>query len=434
MQSVLKFRDFLNASPSPYHVVANVVDVLQKHGFTELKEGDKWAIKPSTKHYVVRNGSSIIAFALGPKWTPGNGFSILGAHTDSPVLRLKPKSNSGNNGYLQVGVEIYGGGLWPTWFDRDLSLAGKVIVRSGNGHKSRLVHIEKPLMRIPTLAIHLQRDQSTKLEFNKEDQLKPILGLGNMTADEDHAPELLKLLSSELNTVPESIEDFELVLYDTQPAQIGGINDEFVFGGRLDNINSSFCAVEALVGAQMNSDDTSGSIVSLFDHEEVGSASSHGAASNFLEAVISRLAPGNFYESLAKSFLLSSDVSHAVHPNYAAKHEGNHKPRINDGPVIKVNANQRYATTAPGVVFLQNIAQDIPLQKVVVRNDSPCGSTIGPIIASRLGIRCLDVGNPILSMHSIREMAGTSDVSYSIELFKKFFENYFVVEPTVDWQ
>lgn len=433
MASALRFRDFLNASPSPFHAVSNVAEILRTNGFTELLEGDKWAVRPSAKHFVVRNGSSIIAFATGPKWKPGNGVSILGAHTDSPVLRLKPKSNCGTNGYLQVGVEIYGGGLWPTWFDRDLSLAGKVILSSESGYRSKLVHIRKPLMRIPTLAIHLHREQSNKLEFNKEEHLKPILGLGTPVTEDNHAPQLLALLASELNTTPESIKDFELVLYDTQSAEIGGISDEFIFGGRLDNLNSSFCAVQALIASSVNPDDSTVRCVSLFDHEEVGSASSHGAASNFLEAIIARLAEGSFYESLAKSFLLSADVAHAVHPNYVSKHEANHKPQLNKGPVVKINANQRYATTAPGMVFLQDIAGDVPLQKVVVRNDSPCGSTIGPIMASRLGVRCLDIGNPVLSMHSIREMAGTTDVSNSIELFKRYFENYFVAELSVEW-
>lgn len=443
-------------------------------GFVEISERVDWAetVERGKKYFLTRNGSSIVAFGVGGKWQPGNGISIVGAHTDSPVLRVKPNSKRTAAGYKQVGVETYGGGLWHTWFDRDLSLAGRVLVHETGNFIPKLIHIKKPILRIPTLAIHLNRGSADKFEFNKESELFPILGLiekelnkgteragsetfstPTPTPEEDefnplgkiedrHEKTLLDLIAAEAGVAVEDIEDFELVLYDTQPSVLGGINDEFIFSPRHDNLNSSFTSLKALIESITSEDslanDEGVRMVTLFDHEEIGSASAQGADSNLLLAVLSRLASlpikgaskkptaSSPFETFSKSFLISADMAHALHPNYQSKHESKHGPQMNKGPVIKVNANQRYATNSPGIVLVKHAAKiaKTPLQLFVVKNDSACGSTIGPILASKLGIVTLDIGSPQLSMHSIRETAGTHDIEYSVALFKSFYENY----------
>lgn len=444
--------------------------LLTKAGFTEISERTNWSengvLQRGQKYFLTRNGSSIIAFGVGGKWQPGNGISIVGAHTDSPCLRVKPvsKKNTAKGGYIQVGVETYGGGLWHTWFDRDLSVAGRIIVKDGARFVPKLVNIKKPLLRIPTLAIHLNRGSADKFEFNKETQLLPIAGLvekalnkksdaadtsAEKTENVDeaefdafapvakrHEKSIIDLIAEDANVRAEDIEDFELMLYDTQASVLGGLNDEFIFSPRQDNLNSSFATITGLIESVENlADDEGIRLAALFDHEEIGSASAQGADSNLLLAVLTRLAhtvfPGaekeptasSAFETFSKSFLISADMAHAIHPNYESKHEANHAPAINAGPVIKINANQRYATNSVGMVLIKAVATAarVPLQLFVVRNDSACGSTIGPILASKLGIRTLDIGSPQLSMHSIRETAGSDDVGYSVQLYKEFY-------------
>ncbi|KKZ64312.1 aspartyl aminopeptidase [[Emmonsia] crescens] len=500
------FLSFVNASPTPFHAVASASKRLIDAGFQEVKERDSWAsiCKPGGKYYVTRNGSTIIAFAIGKKWNPGNSISMVGAHTDSPCLRIKPVSKKSGDGFVQVGVETYGGGIWHTWFDRDLGIAGRAMVRNANGSiEGKLVHIDRPILRIPTLAIHLDRQET--FAFNKETQLFPIAGLvaaelarkdrdpnakkdleirtkangngnGNNTesnapftplkaATERHHPYLVELIASELSVKPQDIVDFEMLLYDTQKACLGGLLDEFIFSARLDNLNMSFCATMGLLSSLADpkslDNDSSIRLIALFDHEEIGSRTAQGADSNALPAILRRLSvlPGSssssanlstaYEQSLSTSFLLSADMSHSVNPNYAAKYETDHKPEMNKGPVIKINANARYATNSPGIVLLQECArlagtagnsasaetrssfQGVPLQLFVVRNDSSCGSTIGPMLSAALGVRTLDMGNPQLSMHSIRETGGTNDVAYSIKLFESFFQHYSGLATTI---
>lgn len=432
-------------------------------------------MKPGGKYYLTRNGSSIAAFAVGSKWRPGNPVSIVGAHTDSPCLRVKPVSKKTNVGYQQIGVETYGGGIWHSWFDRDLSLAGRVLVKENGNFVQKLVKVDKPLVRIPTLAIHLHRQSN--FDPNKETELFPITGLAaaelNKSAESDdaetkdgsgadftpleemttrHHPAVLDTIASEAGVSPSAIVDFELVLYDVQKSCIGGVNDEFIFSPRLDNLNMTYCSVMGLISSVSDSkaldNDTTIRMTVCFDHEEIGSESAQGAKSNMLPAVLRRLSvlPGAaagsdkgfddataFEQTLSRSFLVSADMAHAVHPNYAAKYESSHQPAMNRGTVIKVNANQRYATNSPGIVLLQECARaaGVPLQLFVVRNDSPCGSTIGPGLAASLGMRTLDLGNPQLSMHSIRETGGSKDVEHAVKLFDEFFESYGRVEPKI---
>ncbi|KAL8643385.1 MAG: hypothetical protein Q9228_000018 [Teloschistes exilis] len=395
---------------------------------------------------------------------------MIGAHTDSPTLRVKPVSKKQADGFLQVGVETYGG------FDRDLSVAGRVMIKTKEGqYAQRLVRIDKPILRIPTLAIHLDRQET--FTFNKETQLFPIAGLiaaelnrsgqqlnprtpdnlsiSNESPNEPFTPlklsterhhlYMVELIAQAAGVSSASIVDFELVLYDTQKACIGGLNDELIFSARLDNLGMSYCSTVGLINSLASpsalDEERSIRLISLFDHEEIGSETAQGANSNFLPSVIRRLSvlgpatdKGTAYEqTLASSFLVSADMAHSVNPNYSYKYENDHKPEMNKGTVIKINANARYATNSPGIVLIQELARrrKVPLQLFVVRNDSSCGSTIGPMLAASLGARTLDLGNPQLSMHSIRETGGVDDVGHGVNLFESFFEHYSELEGKI---
>jgi len=436
-----RFVDFVNASPTAFHAVDTSKKILNHSGFKQLSEKDKWTLEPNGKYYFTRNQSTIVAFAVGGKWKPGNGLNMLGAHTDSPHLELKPNSLTEANGYLQVAIQTYGGGLWTTWFDRDLTIAGRVLVKRGETFVSELVHIQRPILRVPTLAIHLDRDSGNKLEFNKQTQLLPILATSianqlnespNIAGEKRLHPPLLHLLAEELKVSVADIKDFDLSVVDTQPAGLGGIFSEFIFSPRLDNLMMSFCGltglIESLEDPMVLKEETNVWALALFDHEEVGSESSHGAASPIVSELVKRIsgAPDLVERATRQSFLISADMAHALHPNYADKHESGHKPALHKGVVIKTNTNQRYATTLESGFIIRELAtrNNIPFQEFVVRNDVLCGSTIGPIISSRTGIRTVDIGNPQLSMHSIREMCGTSDVTHAVNLIKAFYSQF----------
>ncbi|GAA5977393.1 hypothetical protein JCM11641_000084 [Rhodosporidiobolus odoratus] len=475
-----RFVDFVNVSPTPFHAVKEAVTRLEKAGFTRLHERSSWssgAVIRGGKYFVTRNQSSIIAFTVPPEAEDEDkkealGMSIVGCHTDSPRFIVKPVSKREKAGFAQVGVETYGGGLWATWFDRDLSIAGRVILAKSSAsseYTSHLVHVRTPILRMPTIAIHLDRTQNDNFHYNPESQQVPILAMASKELNKAFAAEtgvasevsfadplditshhhpvflhtVAKQLSEDLGEEikPSQIHDFELSLCPTEGATIGGALNEFIFSPRVDNLFSTFAAVEGLILSSKSSTPSDGrvSMIACWDHEEIGSVSYQGAESNFIESVIERVAgalkPAEesveeaYQRSLASSFLLSCDVAHACHPDFMEKHEELHRPTINSGVVIKTNSKQRYATNSQTVFPLRRIAAEasVPLLEFVVKNDMACGSTIGPLV-SKIGLRTVDIGSPILSMHSIREMAGTQDIQTLIDLFEKFFERFGAVD------
>ena len=472
------FLPFVNSSPSQFHAVATAASMLLEGGFTRVKETDDWTatLSPGGAYFYTRNQSSLIAFILPSTFrstpstkapatstsstttsssSPPPPFLILAAHTDSPVLKVKPVSAVTKLGCLQVGVECYGGGLWHTWFDRDLSVAGRLVVKGDDGgYTTRLVRIDQPILRIPNLAIHLNREVNEKgFLFNKQTHLLPVLATvartqlnapatstpsptSSSTSSSTtsspistfHHSTLLQLLSTAVDVPVSSIIDLELSLFDTQPAVLGGPLNEFIHSRALDNLMMSYISLRALL-AHKASSTSSPSIccVALFDNEEVGSESYQGAGAslvNFLQRVTAD--PSAYDAVMRRSLLVSADMAHGVHPNYGEAHEEHHRPMLHHGLVVKQNANQRYATSMLTAFHLKRIGEkySIPIQQFVVRNDSACGSTIGPILSANTGIRVVDVGVPQWSMHSIRETCGVADVESAFQLFVNTFKDF----------
>jgi aspartyl aminopeptidase len=414
---------FIDASPTPYHAAANVARQLHEDGFEELLETDAWTLKPGDRRYVVREAGSLIAFVVGRKPPAEEGFRIIGAHTDSPNLRVKPNPTVSKRGYVQVGVEIYGGVLLSTWLDRDLSIAGRVSYRSKGGLSSALVDLKRPIGRVSNLAIHLNRKvNSDGLVLNKQRHMVPHIGLEGGELD------LQQELAAQLAVPADDILGYDLCFYDTQKGTIGGLNDEFVYSARLDNLASCHAATEALCGIPDELGPTA--VIALYDHEEVGSRSAVGAASTVLRDTLTRISLAYpegqvqaFPRAIAASVLVSADMAHAVHPNYADKHEAEHAPQLNRGMVIKRNVNQAYATSGETAALFETLCNEAGFepQHFVTRSDMPCGSTIGPITAARLGVKTVDVGAPQLSMHSCRELCGTLDVHLMVQTFQQLF-------------
>jgi len=395
---------FLRASPTPFHAVAEGQRRLAAAGFTPLDETARWDRLASGAYYVTTSGTNLIAFVLPEERTQ---FRIIGAHTDSPNLRLKPTPEYTTEGYAQLGIEVYGGVLLNSWLDRDLGLAGRVLVRDDQGAiASHLVCIDRPILRVPQLAIHLDREVNDKgLILNRQDHLAPILGLASSGSGS-----LTMLVADAARVAVDRIVGSELMLFDLTPPTLGGQANEFIFSARIDNLAMCHAALTAMIAAPKP---TAISVIALFDHEEVGSASAAGAGSAVLPRILERLIGDReaFHQACARSSCVSADMAHAVHPNYASRHEPRHKPQLNGGPVIKVNSQQRYATTAATAAMFARLCHDeeVPVQHYANRTDLPCGSTIGPITSTQLGIATVDVGNPMLSMHSARELAGSRD-------------------------
>jgi aspartyl aminopeptidase len=421
---------FLDRSPTPYHAVAEAVRRLEVAGFRPLREDEIWSLEPDARRYAVRAEGSLVAFQAGSESPAETGFRIVGAHTDSPNLRLKPRPDRTADGYRQLAVEVYGSPLLHTWLDRELSLAGRVSFREGagsgrHGVRTALVDFRRPLLRVPNLAIHLQRELLLEgLKLNAQQHLAPLVGL-------EEAPPLAELLASELRAAgaaaiePGDVLGFDLMAYDVQGAIVVGARGEFMGSPRLDNLASCHAAVTALAETAAASLGKGTRMIVLYDHEEVGSRSAQGAAGTLLSDALERTVAGfkdgarqGLARAVARSLMISVDMAHAVHPNYADRHEPEHRPVVGQGPVIKVNANQSYASDAETAALFASLCRESGVcpQHFVVRSDLTCGSTIGPISAARVGIRTVDVGSPMLAMHSCRELAGTADVAPMIEV------------------
>lgn len=414
---------YIHASPTPWHAVAETVRRLEAAGYRALDERDRWQLAPGDKVYVVRGGSSILALEIGTAPPSEAGFRMVGAHTDSPNLRVKPRAQTSAHGTHQIAVEPYGGVLLHTWLDRDLGLAGRVLVRAEGGLRSALVRFDRPIARVPSLAIHLDRGVNDEgLKLNAQSHMAPIWALAT-----GGDVRLNDLLAEQAGASPDAVLGYDLCFYDVVPPARGGLRGELLFAPRLDNQASCHAGLSALLSASGPSRATR--VLALYDHEECGSTSAQGATSPFLGTVLERVARGGesdaYERAMARSFLVSADMAHAVHPNYADKHEPGHRPVLGGGPVIKSNANQRYATDAESYArFASWCARaDVTPQVFVTRSDLGCGSTIGPLSAARLGVRTVDVGGPMLSMHSCREMAAAADVAPMIDALRVFFES-----------
>jgi aspartyl aminopeptidase len=402
---------FLSSSPTPFHAVTGIEDFLRLHGFVQLWENEHWQLENGFSYFLTREKSAIIAFTLGGNEEVEHGFRMLAAHTDSPCLQLKPRPDLKTGTYHQLGVEVYGGSLLGTWFDRELSLAGRAVCELADGNLAvLLVDFNRPLLTIPSLAIHFNREANTGNSIDRQRHLPPIIA----QAVDKQLPEFKSLLADQLRLEHpqaniQEILAFDLFCYDWHGPVFLGINNEFISSARLDNLLSCHAGMVALAHA----DKTRNSLLFCANHEENGSTSATGAHGSFIDSVFDRIVPtpGARSISLSNSFLISMDNAHAAHPNYLDKMESAHEIHLNKGPVIKLNANQRYATNSLSAATYKQICKEAAIipQEFVMRSDMPCGSTIGPITAARLGVKTIDIGAPSLAMHSIRELTGSSD-------------------------
>ena len=415
--------DFIDSSPTPFHATQTMAIQLLAAGFIELLEGEEWSLVAGKKYFLTRNLSSLIAFTYAPEACANEGIRMMGAHTDSPCLRVKPNPEMHKQGYFQLGVEVYGGALLSTWFDRDLSLAGRVnYLDSQQQLRSALVNFNDPIAVIPSLAIHLHREANEANKINKQKHLPPIL----MQVSDKETIEFTDWLRAQLELQGEtdvaSVMDYELSFYDTQPSAIIGLQNEFIAASRLDNLLSCYAGLQALI----QSDTNQPALFICTDHEEVGSASACGAQGPMLEHCLQRIIPDTEQRlrAIDRSLMISVDNAHGIHPNYADRHDENHGPLLNKGAVIKVNSNQRYATNSETSSFFRQLCEhnNVTPQVFVTRSDMGCGSTIGPITASEVGVKTIDIGVPTFAMHSIRELAGTQDAFDLSRVLTSFFQ------------
>ncbi len=408
--------EFIAASPTPFHATRQMTQKLQAAGFVRLDEGQAWQLVPGNKYFLTRNDSSLIAFVYGTDSLLDSAIRMFGAHTDSPCLRLKPKPELNRRGYYQLGVEVYGGALLAPWYDRELSLAGRVSYKTSAGAMaSVLIDLARPLAMVPSLAIHLDREANNNRSINAQKDIVPLLL--QLEAEDSPAPDFRELLRAEIAKSHPDLDlaevlDYELSFYDYQSPAYVGWNQDFIASARLDNLLSCFIGLSALLEA----DPQVSSLLICTDHEEIGSASCCGAKGPMLQQFLERLLPSGEERArvIDRSMMISADNAHGVHPNFMDKHDEKHGPLLNRGPVIKVNTNQRYATTSEtsGLFKILCAHVDVPVQVFVARTDMGCGSTIGPVVASEVGVKTLDVGAPTFAMHSIRELAGVKDGAY----------------------
>lgn len=415
--------EFIERSPTPFHAVSEMTGKLQDAGYCRIKETETWEPTPSQGYFVTRNGSSIVAFRLGKSDLAETGLRMVGAHTDSPCLKIKPQPEIRKHSYLQLGVEVYGGALLNPWFDRDLSVAGRIsYLGESDKIASALIDFAKPIAVIPSLAIHLDREVNKKRSINAQTDLPPIVCQVSGDDNTDFRALLLAQLRKQYpDCNAQEVLDYELCLYDNQPPALVGIHDDFIAAARLDNLLSCYAGMIGL----LSSEGGSSRLLVCNDHEEVGSMSASGADGPFLRSILRRICgtEENYVRTTARSMMISADNAHAIHPNFADRHDDNHGPKFNNGPVIKINSNQRYASTSETSAVFRRLCRqiDVPVQSFVTRTDLACGSTIGPITASVIGVRTLDIGVPQFAMHSVRELAGSTDAHYLFGALQHFF-------------
>jgi len=423
----LELIDFLYDSPSACHGVKATQKILDENGFIEIKEADKWDLQAKGKYYVIKNDSALIAFEVGTGDIEETGFRLIGAHTDVPGFRIKPNPQMISEGkYVKLNTEVYGGPILHTWFDRPLSIAGKVSLKGASPLKpeTRLVNINKPLLIIPSLAIHMNREVNEGFKINRQVDTLPLLGLINDKLEKEDY--LMNILSEELQVNKEDILNFELGLYEYEKGMLIGMNEELISSGRFDDLWMVYAGIRALVDSRENA---ATKVMICIDNEEIGSLTAEGADSTLLNNILERITLGlgkdreGYYRALANSIMISADLAHAVHPNLGDKHDPTNRPVLEGGPVLKIAASGSYSTDSfNGAVFAGVCeAAGVPFQKFVNRSDVRGGTTIGPVTAANLTIPVIDMGAPVLGMHSIRELASVKDNYYTVKAFTEFF-------------
>lgn len=420
-KQILDLMTFVKNSTTAFHAVQNGIAHLEKHGFQEINPTEKWDLSAGGKYYITKNDSSLIAFILGED-TLHHGFRIIASHSDSPSLRLKPSCEVKQNGYVKLNVEVYGGPILDTWFDRPLSIAGRVMLKGIDAFhpEMRLVDLKEPIAIIPNLAIHLQRGKD-KDAFSKQKDLQAIIAEDEAYTVKNHVAKLLAVSEDD-------ILDYDLFLYECTEPQLVGEKKSWISAPRLDNLAMAHASLEAISNTQNHAWT---SLCVIFDNEEVGNRTKQGAASPWLRYIMERImlqasqGREDYFIALEHSFLLSADLAHAVHPNRPEKHDPVNQPKLNQGPVIKISANQSYTSDSDSISVFEEICKNknIPTQKFVNHSDQPGGSTIGPTNTSQIPIRAIDIGNPCLAMHAIREITGVSDHVFMIEAMKGFYES-----------
>ena len=423
----LELVDFLYDSPSACHGVKATQKILDKNGFVEIKETDKWDLQAKGKYYVIKNDSALIAFEVGTGNIEETGFRLIGAHTDVPGFRIKPNPQLISEGkYVKLNTEVYGGPILYTWYDRPLSIAGKVSIKGVSPLKpeTRLININKPLLIIPSLAIHMNREVNEGYKINKQLDTLPLLGLINDELEKEDY--LMNILAEELQVNKEDILNFELGLYEYEKGSLIGMNEELISSGRFDDLWMVFAGVKALVNSKEN---VATKVMVCIDNEEIGSLTAEGANSTLLSNILERIALGlgkdreGYYRTLANSIMISADLAHAVHPNLGVKHDPTNRPVLEGGPVLKIAASGSYSTDSFNGAVFAGICESVgvPFQKFVNRSDLRGGTTIGPITSANLTIPVIDMGAPVLGMHSIRDLASVKDNYYTIKVFTEFF-------------
>ncbi|MCU4176647.1 M18 family aminopeptidase [Carboxylicivirga sp. N1Y90] len=427
IQLAQELIDFIDNSPSAFHAIENTAKELEKGGFQELDMGQVWELNKGGKYYTTKNDSALFAFKLGQGEPENTGMKLISAHSDSPGFKIKPDAEMlAAGGYLKLNTEVYGGPILLTWLDRPLSIAGRVILKGDHPlhPKSRLVDLKKPLLIIPNMAIHLNREVNEGMALNKQVDMLPLMTIVNDTFEKENY--ILKLLAEELNVDASDILDFDVFLYEVEKGCLVGPNQEFISSGKLDDLAMVHAGLKAITNST-DTDDTQ--FLCVFDNEEVGSVTKQGAGSpvfrNIIERIMEKLdkTREDYHRCIYNSFMISADMAHSVHPNHPEKHDPVLHPVMNAGPVIKIHANQKYTSDGDSSAAFVNICQeaDVPVQKFVNRSDMVGGSTLGNVSTGKIDMRTVDIGNPMLGMHSIRELGGTNDHTYITKAFKAFY-------------